>query len=42
MLSGDALPAGEYEVIEARSSATRWVGFDLREDGSFDGSLNGV
>ncbi len=27
------LPAGNYQVIEARSSDTRWETFDLGEDG---------
>ena len=27
------LPAGSYQVIEARSSDTRWKTFDLGEDG---------
>jgi hypothetical protein len=31
--AGGMLPAGTYQVIEARSSETRWKTFDLGEDG---------
>jgi hypothetical protein len=31
--AGGTLPAGTYQVIEARSSETRWKTFDLGEDG---------
>lgn len=31
--AGGTLPAGTYQVIEARSSDTRWKTFDLGEDG---------
>jgi hypothetical protein len=31
--AGTTLPAGTYQVIEARSSETRWKTFDLGEDG---------
>jgi hypothetical protein len=31
--AGGKLPAGTYQVIEPRSSDTRWQTFDLGEDG---------
>jgi hypothetical protein len=33
-LSAGALPAGRYQVIEARGSDTRWQTFDLGSDGN--------
>ena len=32
-LSGGKLPPGVYQVIESRSSDTRWQSFELSEDG---------
>ena len=31
--AGGTLPAGSYQVIEARSSDTRWQAFELGKDG---------